>query len=164
MAIHELFLQVKFTHNQLPDGWKQAEGPTGAENYCFQYLVQATNGQFIPCETIALQPSDFHEQEKYKKFTITINLEPQEGLTAKFRWLNARANDATGNSTRGQRFTMLEWQEQRVVFAVDQKLDAATQSVHIDSIDLDVWLGGLGAMLGEEELCINCDPKIEIQQ
>jgi len=163
MAINELLLQVKLK-NDLLDGWKQAEGPAGAENYCFQYLADGADGRYIPCERIELKASDFHEQNKYKKFIITMTLEPQDGLTAKFRWINSRATNASGDSTRGQRFTMLEWQDQRIVFAVDQKLDAVGQSAQLDCIDLDVWLGGLGAMLGEEELCINCDPKIEIQQ
>lgn len=142
-----------------PD-WQRAEGPDGCLNYCFRYVDK----QGKPNEKMLLTPDDFHPNGVYQPCSITLHLKPLNGLTAKFRWLNTRSFVDKYTPTKGQRMSMLQWQEQQVTFAVDQKLAADYHVNNENTIELDVWIGGLGEKLGEEELMINCDPKIEIQQ
>ncbi|MGL4711666.1 MAG: hypothetical protein ACRCWP_03625 [Shewanella sp.] len=149
----------RYTDGLAPD-WQRAEGPDGCQNYCFRYVD--LHGK--PREKMLLTPDDFHPNGVYQPCSITLHLRPKKGLTAKFRWLNARSFVNEGISTKGQRMSMLHWQEQQVTFAVDQKLAADYNVDSQNKIELDVWIGGLGEKLGEEELMINCDPKIEIQQ
>ncbi len=153
-----IHLELQHFKSGLSPDWKRAEGPEGCQEYCFRYVDPEGN----PCEKTVLTAKDFHQQGNYKACPITMHLHPLHGLSAKFRWLNARSHYVDGGSTKGQRMSIMNWEEHQVTFAIDQKLTGI--AIDENTIELDVWIGGLDKKLGEEELRINCDPKIEIQQ
>lgn len=152
-------LELQRDLNGLSAGWKRPEGPDGWQNYGFRYVDLAGNSR----EKTVLTTSDFHPQGSYHSCEITLHLKPLHGLTAKFCWLNARSF-VDGYATKGQRLSMVSWADHRITFQLDQKLGIDDNDASANTIDLDVWVGGLGDHLGEQDLHINCDPKIEIQQ
>lgn len=159
MKTVHIHLELQRVGDGVPQGWKHPEGPDGWQNYCFRYVDIEGNSR----ETTVLKAEDFHPQQQYHSCEITLHLKPKHGLTAKFCWLNARSF-ANGYATKGQRLSMVSWANDQISFQLDQKLNPEGNDAGANIIDLDVWVGGLSEHLGEQELHLNCDPKIEIQQ
>lgn len=159
MKTVHIHLELQRVREGLANDWKHPEGPDGWQHYCFRYI----DGEGRSSEKTVLTTSDFHPQQHYHSCEITLHLKPLNGLNAKFCWLHARSFVA-GYETKGQRLSMISWAEHQITFQVDQKLANDGNGAGANMIDLDVWVGGLGDHLGEQDLHLNCDPKIEIQQ